>query len=72
MKFRSSAEVGARCVSPDFIRAIPVLLILTGTVGIAAQMPGQKAPGPPPAQVEQTSHGIRANAGNEVLEVTVH
>ena len=36
-----------------------------------AQMPGQKAPGPPPAQVEQTSHGIRATAGSEVLEVTV-
>jgi hypothetical protein len=34
-------------------------------------MPGQKAPGPPPAQVEQTSHGIRSTAGNEVLEVTV-
>ncbi|MGD0631131.1 MAG: hypothetical protein ABR987_17520, partial [Terracidiphilus sp.] len=58
-------------MSPDFIRAIQVLLILSGTVGIAAQMPGQNAPGPPPAQVEQTSHGIRATAGNEVLEVTV-
>ena len=37
----------------------------------AAQMPGQKAPGPPPAQIEQTSYGIRATAGSEVLEVTV-
>src|ERR1019366_3435830 len=71
MKFRFSVAAGARCVSPDFVRAIPVLLILSGTVGVAAQMPGQKAPGPPPAQVEQTSHGIRATAGNEVLEVTV-
>jgi alpha-D-xyloside xylohydrolase len=34
-------------------------------------MPGLKAPGPPPAQVEQTSHGLRATAGKEVLEVTV-
>ena len=58
-------------MSPDFVRAIPVLLILSGTVGVVAQMPGQKASGPPPAQVEQTSHGIRATAGNEVLEVTV-
>src|ERR1019366_7069990 len=71
MKFRFRTAAGARCMSPDFIRAIPVLLILSGTVGIAAQMPGQNAPGPPPAQVEQTSHGIRATAGNEVLEVTV-
>jgi hypothetical protein len=58
-------------MSPDFVRAIPALLILSGTISVAAQMPGQKAPGPPPAQVEQTSHGIRATAGNEVLEVTV-
>jgi len=56
-------------MSPNMIRAIPVLLTLSGTVGIAAQMPGQNAPGPPPAQVEQTSHGIRATAGNEVLEL---
>ena len=59
------------CVSLNLVRAIPILLILSGTVGIPAQMPGQKAPGPPPAQVEQTSHGIRATAGSEVLEVTV-
>src|ERR1039458_5373864 len=71
MKFRFRTAAGARCMSPDFIRAIPVLLILSGTVSIAAQMPGQKAPGPPPARVEQTSHGIRATAGNEILEVTV-
>src|ERR1017187_5317817 len=71
MKFRFRTAAGARCMSPDFIRAIPVLLILSGTVGVAAQMPGQKAAGPSPAQIEQTSHGIRATAGNEVLEVTV-
>jgi alpha-D-xyloside xylohydrolase len=34
-------------------------------------MPGQKVPGPPPAQVEQTSHGLRVTAGKEVVEVTV-
>ncbi len=34
-------------------------------------MPGQKMPGPPPVQVEQTSRGIRAIAGKEVLEITV-
>jgi alpha-D-xyloside xylohydrolase len=46
------------------------LLFAISTVA-AAQMPGQNAPGPPTAQVEQTSHGIRATAGNEVLEITV-
>jgi Glycosyl hydrolases family 31/Domain of unknown function (DUF4968) len=66
-----SVGAGARCAPPDFIRAILILLILSRSVGIAAQMPGQEAPGPPPAQVEQTSHGIRATAGREVLEVTV-
>jgi len=53
--------------------SIPLLfLFFAGAPMLAAQMPGQNAPGPPPAQVEQTSHGIRATAGNEVLEVTVH
>jgi alpha-D-xyloside xylohydrolase len=33
-------------------------------------MPGQKAPGPPPAHIEQTSHGFSATAGKEVLTVT--
>ena len=32
---------------------------------------GQKAPGPPPAQIEQTSYDIRATAGSEVIEVDV-
>ncbi|MGA8744075.1 MAG: hypothetical protein WB561_22980, partial [Terracidiphilus sp.] len=58
-------------MSINVIRAISILPILLGTVGLPAQMPGQKAPGPPPAQIEQTSHGIRATAGREVLEVTV-
>ena len=34
-------------------------------------MPGQKAPGPPPTEVQQTSRGIRATNSDEVLEVTV-
>ena len=34
-------------------------------------MPGQKLPGLVPISVEQTSHGIRATAGKEVLEATV-
>ena len=51
---------------------MPVLFLFFATSSMAnAQMPGQKAPGPPPAQIEQTSHGIRATAGSEVLEVTV-
>lgn len=37
---------------------------------VVAQMPGQKAPGPPPEQVIQTSQGLRATAGKEVLSVT--
>jgi alpha-D-xyloside xylohydrolase len=33
-------------------------------------MPGQKAPGPPPAEFEQSHHGLRATVGREVLIVT--
>src|ERR1035437_9552269 len=52
--------------------AMPILFLFSVTPPMAkAQMPGQKMPGPPPAQVEQTSQGIRATAGREVLEVTV-
>jgi alpha-D-xyloside xylohydrolase len=51
---------------------MPVLfLIFLAASMLKAQMPGQSAPGPPPARVEQTSHGLRATAGSEVLEVTV-
>ena len=50
--------------------AHPVFFFISSSVA-DAQMPGQKAAGPPPAQIEQTSHGIRATAGSEVLEVTV-
>ncbi len=69
MNFRFCA--GARRVPPELLRAIPVVLIACSTVGMAAQMPGQKAAGPPPEQVEQTSHGLRAIAGQEVLSLTV-
>ena len=51
---------------------MPILFLFFATSSMAnAQMPGQKAPGPPPAQIEQTRHGIRATAGSEFLEVTV-
>ena len=56
----------------DGWEVMPILFLFFATSSMAnAQMPGQKAPGPPPAQIEQTSHGIRATAGSEVLEVTV-
>lgn len=50
---------------------LAVFALLLASSSAMAQMPGQKAPGPPPAQVEQTSHGFRATAGNEVLTLTV-
>jgi alpha-D-xyloside xylohydrolase len=51
---------------------MPILFLFFAALPVAkAQMPGQEAPGPPPAQIEQTSHGLRAIAGREVLEVTV-
>src|SRR5947209_17617498 len=46
-------------------------LFFTGALIASAQMPGQKVPGPPPAQVKQVSHGIRAIVGSEVIEITV-
>ena len=48
-----------------------VFLLLASSAVTVAQMPGQKAPGPTPAQIEQTSHGFRAISGREVLDVTV-
>ena len=71
MKFRAAAAGVTLRQSSDVFRVLSILLILPATFGISAQMPGQNAAGPPPAQVEQTSHGIRATAGKEVLEVTV-
>ena len=37
---------------------------------VVAQMPGQKFPGNPITQVEQTSHGLHVTVGKETLEVT--
>jgi alpha-D-xyloside xylohydrolase len=48
-----------------------IVLLVAAASFAAAQMPGQKVQGPPPALVEQTTHGIRATAGKEILEVTV-
>ena len=65
-------KAGILRTSRDGWEVIPILFLFFMTPLMAdAQMPGQKAPGPPPAQVEQTSRGIRATAGSEVLEVTV-
>ena len=47
------------------------LFSLTTSLTCTAQMPGQKLPGLVPISVEQTSRGIRATAGKEVLEATV-
>jgi alpha-D-xyloside xylohydrolase len=56
----------------DGWEVMPILILFLATSSMAnAQMPGQKAPGPPPEQVEQTSHGLRATAGREVLDLTV-
>jgi alpha-D-xyloside xylohydrolase len=62
--------IGTLRLNLDSWAAMPVLVLLLPASSMAAQMPGQKLPGPPPAQVEQTTHGIRATAGREVLEVT--
>jgi len=71
MTFPITAAWTPHCVSPDFIRAIPILLILSGAVSDRAQMPGQKTPGLEPSIVQKTDRGFHAVAGKEVLEVTV-
>jgi len=48
-----------------------LLMMFAAPCGMTAQMPGQKAPGPPPTEARQTAYGLRATSGNEVLEVTV-
>jgi len=50
--------------------ALLTVAVLSFAAKSQAQMPGQKAPGPPPARVEQTGQGFRAAAGNEILTVT--
>ena len=50
---------------------MPIMFLgLSASQISAAQMPGQKAPGPPATQTEQTSNGFRATAGKEVLTIT--
>ena len=49
-------------------------VIVAGWAGLrisSGQMPGQKLPGLQPVQVQQTSTGLKATIGPEVLEVTV-
>jgi len=71
MKFRITAAWVPHFESPYFIRAIPLLLILSGAVSVLAQMPGQKMPGLESSIVQKTDRGFHAAAGTEVLEVTV-
>ena len=71
MKFRMTAGTMSSLASSDFVRAISILLIFTGAVSLHAQMPGQKMPGLAPVEVQKTSHGILATAGEETLDVTV-
>src|SRR5215472_10140026 len=59
------------CLLRFRLRSVVPALALLASSSATAQMPGQKAPGPPPEQVEQTSQGFRAIAGNEVLTLTV-
>lgn len=47
-----------------------VVAFLFAASCLEAQMPGQQAPGPPPARFEQTAHGLRATVGTEILDVT--
>jgi alpha-D-xyloside xylohydrolase len=45
-------------------------VLLFAASSVLGQMPGQKAPGPPPAQIEKTAHGFTASTGEEVVAVT--
>jgi alpha-D-xyloside xylohydrolase len=67
MKTSRKAELDLR--RPSVFQILLVLLATSQTA--ASQMPGQKMPGLAPTVVQQTSHGIRATAGKELLEVTV-
>jgi alpha-D-xyloside xylohydrolase len=66
--FRNAA-VFSSVRSPWVIMPIMFLGLSASQIS-AAQMPGQKAPGPPATQTEQTSNGFRATAGKEVLTIT--
>jgi alpha-D-xyloside xylohydrolase len=71
MTFRITAAWVPHFVSLDFIRAIPLLLILSGAASVPAQMPGQKMPGLEPSVIQKTDRRFHAAVGKEVLEVTV-
>jgi alpha-D-xyloside xylohydrolase len=59
------------CLLRCRLRAVcPAFAVVLAASSVSAQMPGQKAPGLPPAQIEQTNHGFSATAGKEVLTVT--
>ena len=59
------------CLSRCHLRAaFPAFFLLLAASSISAQMPGQTAPGPPPAHTEQTGYGFSATAGKELLTVT--
>ena len=70
VSMRQSVSVPSRPVAVG--AALQALLMLFATPRVTtAQMPGQKAPGPPPTEARQTAYGLRAISGNEVLDVTV-
>lgn len=54
-----------------FATQFAFVLSLATSLSCGAQMPGQKMPGLMPIHAQQTSHGIEATAGKEVLEATV-
>jgi len=62
-------ESGEARTAPAALRALLVLFAVPHIM--TAQMPGQKAPGPPPTKARQTAYGLRGTSSSEVLEVTV-
>ena len=63
-------QISEEVVSPCRPWKASFVLAFLSASSVVAQMPGQKAPGPPPEQIIQTSQGLRATAGEEVLSVT--
>jgi alpha-D-xyloside xylohydrolase len=52
------------------VRVVAAWFLVCAAAGFA-QMPGQKLPGLAAISVEQTEHGLRAQVGQETLDVTV-
>src|SRR5215469_6711609 len=50
--------------------AVVLTLLPAAATVVVAQMPGQKLPARPSAQLEQTSNGMHVTTGKETLEVT--